>query len=132
MNERDSWDEKLKRLEHTRKWVQDLEDEEVSLRWRADLNRKLCAQELRKSKVTWMWKPALGLGLAAGLAFVLVIRPSQSTAPEAADPAIAHALLRAHHEALAAQDLGTAPVDTLASDSGGSVPIWEDIDLATL
>lgn len=132
MNERNEWDEKLKGLDHTRKWVQDLEDEDVSLNWRAELNEKLRAQERRKPKAAWMWKPALGLSMAAALALVLVIRPSQNEGPEAADPAIANALLRAHHEALAAQDLGTAPVDTLASDSGGSVPIWEDIDLTTL
>ena len=55
--------------------VRELPEDSVSLAWRSQLNERLFAEAGAKHHVarrSWVWRPALGLGLAGALARVVV------------------------------------------------------------
>lgn len=108
-----------------RKAVKNLADEPMDMVWRSDLNERLrtvAAAQKRRNRIVWIWRPALGLGLASVLAVTFLfshngtqVRPAKGTGIEAA-------LLQAHRENVAADDLvgpGLNPSE-VDQDSDGS------------
>lgn len=114
---------------HVAKLVNKLPDEEVSLVWRSQLNERLLTvsrQLKRRQRLIWVWRPALGLGLAGLVAIVLVLpRGGQSVESPAPKPSVEAALVKAHHDTVLEDDvagigLNPADVDDNSNADGGS------------
>ncbi len=133
--ERNDLDARLEAQESLRSLVNELPSDELSMAWRADLNEKLRAiAPSPKSRVWgWLWKPAAGLGLASILVVAVLVKAPQANAPTNSNSAaIASAMLQAHDQAVAHQELGTVSAEALSSDSAAVPSDWNEIDLTTL
>ena len=128
-------DQKLEALEPMRKLIEDLPEDGLSMAWRADLNEKLRALAPTPKSRTWgwLWKPAAGLGLASVLAVAILIKsPSANPSTAVAESAIAQAMLEAHQQSVAQQELETVSTEALGSDTSNVPFDWNESDLTTL
>lgn len=104
-------DARLNSSEHERlkKLVRELPSEPMSLAWRSGLNEKLAVEAgrvRRRRRAVWIWRPALGLGLAGALALIVLVgHPSSSVAPKENAGNVEAALVKAHGEAVADEDV---------------------------
>ncbi len=133
--ENNELDAKLEKQEPMRRLVRELRSDEPSMAWRADLNEKLRSLTPSPKSRTWgwLWKPAAGLGLASILVVAVFVKTPQVSTPSGAnETAIAQAMLQAHQQAVAHQELGTVPVEALSSDSATGPMEWNEVDLTTL
>lgn len=103
-----------------RKMVKELSDEPVSLVWRSDLNERLrvaAVAQKRRSRIVWIWRPALGLGLASVLAVTFLFSHNGPQAlPSKKSSGVEAALLQAHRENVAADDLAGAGLNPTEVD----------------
>ncbi len=85
--------------------VRQLPEDEPSLVWRSETNHKILEAGIRQRqpRSPWVWRSALGLGLAGALAAVTLLS-GPATIPSAAEPHDVEArIMRAHREALNAR-----------------------------
>jgi len=84
-----------------RQLVQSMPDEPVSMAWRSSLNERVMASieaKRRKRRAAWFLSPALGLGLAGALAFVVLTKPTVGADPQPKASASIEAQLVASHQ----------------------------------
>ncbi len=128
-------DERLTRPDQANiaRMVRALPEEPVSLVWRSELNERLvkARDRVRKNRrQIWIWRPALGVGLAAIIAVAVFLPRTNVQPPVSAAPSVEAALVRAHSRAVDDEDIagiGLEPMDmeqdagTHSSESGGSL-----------
>jgi hypothetical protein len=116
-----------------RETVRHLVDEEPSLAWRSELNRRLAeAGPSRMRLVAFSFRPALGLGLAGALAVVAVLQNAVPEPTVESSPGIEAAMGGAHRQAVNARLVaGTGIYDYEARPTGEAVGgiVWEEADL---
>ena len=110
-----------------RELVRSLAEDAPSMVWRSKLNERLQTEAHRRlvrRRAQWIWRPALGLGLAGCLAITLYIRTTQPEAqPKAAPASIEAALVSAHVDSVAANDVaaeGLSPVEAADDSADGA------------
>lgn len=133
--ERKDLEARLEAQESMRLLVQALPDEEPSMAWRSELNERLRAMTTSPKSKTWgwLWKPAAGLGLASLLVVTVFMKAGQpQTALAGNETAMAQAMIQAHQQTVAHQELGTVPVEALSSDSASVPTDLNEVDLTTL
>lgn len=121
--------------------VREMPDEEPQLAWRSELSARLYATAARRSKgqrLSWLLRPALGVGAAAALAVVFMLRSDNAAVVkefESPPPSIEQQILSAHQEASQTGQIWS----TMREDRTrvAATPVvqeyqWDDLDLGTL
>lgn len=118
--------------------VRDLPEDTVSMAWRSALNEKLApmaAKQERARRITWIWKPSLGLALAATLAVVMVMRiPDNRPASSKDSDALEAGLVAYHQDSTVAMDVaGPGSANPQPTEvTGQKEPGWTEDDLSSL
>lgn len=125
-------------LKQIGEWVKDLPSEEPSMAWRAELNAKLEALTPARKPLPWwrrrsFWSTTAGVAVMGALA-MMALRPTPT--PERIDLGgiTATAIVDAHVESVARQDLGLTTGTDLKADQGAPAPHyeWDAVDLDLL
>ncbi len=122
--------------EFVRKLVSNVPDDELSLAWRSALNeRLLVAAPLKKQKMAWFLRPAMGLAFAGALAAVVMIRTSPMETPIVRSTGtLEAALVRDHQQNLMMSDvagLGVNPLESRPTESSVGDD-WSEVDFTSL
>jgi hypothetical protein len=92
-----------------RNLVRSIPDETVSMAWRSQLNERLMQQAPAKPvRRSWLWKPALALGVAGALAMGVLLRaPVPNTSPNEPQD-FAHTFVATHAQTLSYTEVAGA------------------------
>lgn len=117
-------------------WMKELDQDEPSLAWRADLNAKLeqLAPKPKRRRMAWpVWGTAVGM---AAICAVVFLTPKSSVKAPTASLAnqTESAILDAHRETVARHDLGLPMASDLKADQGAADVgyEWDVVDLSAL
>lgn len=115
--------------------VKGIPEDEPSLAWRAQLNAKLeSVTPFRRRRLSWpLWSGAVATAAICAVVFFGSRPDTQTVRPDLA-ATTASALVNAHVESVARQDLGLASSSDLKADRGTSSDDynWDVVDLSTL
>lgn len=116
-------------------WVKNLNEDEPSFAWRADLNAKLEAMAPKpRRRWAWpVWGTAVGMAAICAVVFLTPNRP-QPAMPADLDGLTANAIVDAHVETVARHDLGLSMSADLKADRGTPEASYEldVVDLSAL
>lgn len=116
---------------HVRKMIQAMPEDAPSMAWRAELNQRILDRAAKRRRWELVWKPTLGLGLAAALTLAIFIRPTRGPVEAPVNEArLAEAMIAAHQEFDLRQEMWTVPNDSAAPNP---TPVdWTEADLDSL
>lgn len=137
--EQEAWlDEKLNAQSQIANMVRALPEDEPTLAWRSELSGKLhmvARERERARKVSWIFRPTLGVALAGALALVFMYKGVPDS-PRPSAPRVEDQIVSAHQESVAiGQFWGGIRDDDgarVATAPAASEYRWDETDLGTL
>jgi hypothetical protein len=124
-----------------RQAVQAMPEDSVSMAWRSQLNEALVQKieaKQRKRRFTWILSPALGLGMAGALAFVLMTKTpdiSVNSSSFANRPNLEESLIASHRDTVDYTDItgvGLNPDEVVSKRSNAASYDYNEVDLGSL
>jgi hypothetical protein len=102
--------------------VRELPNEELNMAWRSELNEKLrekAALVKRKRTLSvWVFRPALGFGLAAAMVVTLMVNQRPVMTQDTSNASLASAMVKAYNEDEA--DFDVTPINVAVSNPSSS------------
>lgn len=112
------------------------DEEELSLAWRSDLNQKLAVESSKRRKnqrVWWTLRPAIGLGLASAMGFVLWTKQPDVVQQPPYQTPIEQKLAAAHEEASTVAELQGSTIASYHKPTEAPIDNqWTEADLGAL
>ncbi len=115
--------------------VKSMSEDEVSLAWRSKLNERIATTASAKSRRgrSWLFRPALGLGLAGALALVILLPNSDPAGLRTAEVGLEERMAVAHLDAVNGRLIsgyGISDSEALPTSAPVDGPIvWDESDL---